>query len=102
MIISVARIRNLTLTEPVNSGIVQTRSNPILRQARLVRRSRLVFTGDSEGSNPRLWSGHPEAIQIVAVEKIPEHSVTHQGSGLSTNVFIENIRVLRGSRRFAR
>jgi hypothetical protein len=30
--------------------------------AGLVLRSRLVFTGDSVGSNPRLWSGHPEAI----------------------------------------
>ena len=37
-----------------------------------------MFTGDSAASNPRLWSGHPGAVQIVvhqSVEKIPEHSV---------------------------
>jgi len=38
-----------------------------------------VFTGDSAGSNPRLWSGHPEAIQIAvhqSVEKIPSIRLT--------------------------
>jgi hypothetical protein len=46
--------------------------------------SRLVFTGDSAAANPRLWSGHPEAVQIVvrqSVEKIPEHSVTNRRVG---------------------
>jgi hypothetical protein len=55
--------------------------SPIHSSRRLVPGSRLVFTGDSGGSNPRLWSGHPVAVQIVlhqSVEKIPEHSVTNR------------------------
>ena len=43
-----------------------------------------MFTGDSAGSNQRLWSGHPEAIQIAvhqSVEKIPEQSVTNRRVG---------------------
>jgi hypothetical protein len=50
-------------------------------RGRVTLLSRLVFTGDSGGSNPRLWSGHPEAVQIAvhqSVEKIPEHSVTNR------------------------
>jgi hypothetical protein len=54
-----------------------------------------VFTGDSAASNPRLWSGHPEAVQIVvrqSVEKIFNHSVTNQMLGaLPIIFFIENI-----------
>src|SRR5690348_15078945 len=57
---------------------------------RLVMTSRLVFTGDSAASNPRLWSGHPKAVQIVvrqSVEKIPDHSVTNQILGALRIIF---------------
>lgn len=86
-----AGIRNLTLTEPAISGIAANQKESDSQVCEISTQksecSRLVFTGDSAGSNQRLWSGHPEAIQIAvhqSVEKIPEHLVTNRRVGLST------------------
>jgi len=72
------------------TGYILRNADQTRARMRLLAKSREVFTRDSAGSNPRLWPGHPEAIQIAvhqSVEKIRDQSVTNRRMGLSTRRF---------------